>query len=352
MSIRIRAEQLQTFAKQLLTQGGFSETESELISRSLVDSNLRGYSSHGVMRIPTYITMLGDGTLNSGVELKVEKETDSLLVTDGQWGVGQAQATRLLNRLLEKAENVGLAVGSMHQSGHIGRLGEYCESAAAKGFVSLVLVNSHGAVARMSPPGGCEPRLSTNPLAFGVPNGEEPLIADFSTSATAEGRVRVKKIAGEEVPQGWLLNSKGEPTTDPNDLYTTPPGSILPMGGEQAYKGFALGLMVEILAGALSGGVTARAEKYPKNGNCVFMLLLRPESFGGQAHFAAEVKQLLDYVRSSKLAPGYDKITLPGDPERSYFAKSDANGIEFDSGNWKQLVDLAESLQVAAPETI
>ncbi|MDP6721814.1 MAG: Ldh family oxidoreductase, partial [Pirellulaceae bacterium] len=168
--------------------------------------------------------------------------------------------------------------------------------------------------------------------------------------ATAEGKVRVKKIAGEQCPPGWLLDSKGRPTTDPETLYGDPPGSILPMGGEQAYKGFGLSLMIEILTGALSGGRTSREPLYPKKGNCVFMLLVDPEHFGGAAHFADEVKQLTEYVCSSPRVEGCEAIILPGDPERMTLAQRSPNGIFLDDENWAALAQLAADVGVAVPE--
>ncbi|QDU97270.1 Ldh family oxidoreductase [Lignipirellula cremea] len=345
----IPADVLRTFACQLLSAGGASAEEAEIVAASLVDSNLRGYDSHGVMRIPSYVQMLNDGVLISGAELAIESEGDSRVVGDANWGIGQVQASRLLDRLMEKSRACGVAIGTLLHAGHIGRLGEYCERAAAEGLVTMLMVNSHGAAVRVAPPGGKEPRLSTNPIAIGVPNGEEPLVLDFSTSATAEGKVRVKKIAGEQCPPGWLLDSEGRPTTDPNLLYGTPPGSILPMGGDQSYKGFGLSLMIDILCGALSGGVTARRDRYPKLGNCVFMMVLNPALFGGVDHFRNEVAQLVEYVRSCPTVAGVDQITLPGDPERRLFAARQETGLTLDSENWQQLVNLGEQLGLAAP---
>jgi uncharacterized oxidoreductase len=340
---------LEDFAYRLLQAGGLTTSEAQVVARSLVGANLRGYDSHGVMRIPYYVQSLVDGEMVSQAKLEIEQESASRVVANGNWGVGQVQAMALLERLASKMPTAGLAVGTMHQSGHIGRLGEYCEWAAERGWVSMFMVNSHGGVVRVAPPGGKAPRLSTNPLAMGVPNGEEPLVLDFSTSATAEGKVRVKKIAGQACPPGWLLDAEGQPTTDPNTLYGNPPGSILPMGGEQAYKGFGLGLMIEILTGALSGGVCARPVPYPKKGNCVFMLLLDPAAFGGRDHFAAEVHQLADYIRSCPTVPGVTSITLPGDPERKLLAQHRKQGISLEQENFQALVKLAEKLNVAVP---
>ncbi|MFO0870105.1 MAG: Ldh family oxidoreductase [Pirellulales bacterium] len=345
----IPATQLEPFAIELLRAGGATAEEASVVGTSLVAANLRGYESHGVMRIPFYIQALRDGEVVSQAELGILNQSATRVVADANWGFGQVQANRLLDLLYPRTRSEGLAVGTMIHSGHIGRLGEYCEAAAERGLVSMVMVNSHGGAVRVAPPGGKAPRLSTNPLAIGVPHGEEPLVLDFSTSATAEGKVRVKKIAGEQVPPGWLLDSEGRPTTDPNTLYQNPPGSILPMGGAQAYKGFGLGLMIEILTGALSGGVCAREVPYPKKGNCVFVLLLDPASFGGADHFRDEVAQLTAYIRGCPRIEGIDRILLPGDPERITLAARRAQGIGLDAENWSQLVKLAQGLGVTVP---
>ncbi|MBW8884553.1 MAG: Ldh family oxidoreductase, partial [Planctomycetia bacterium] len=277
----IKPSILESFTAQLLQAGGISNNQATLVATSLVDANLKGYDSHGVMRVPYYVQAIKDGEVVPGAELTILDEGPSRVVADGNWGLGQVQAMRLIERLTALARAGGLGLGTMTHSGHIGRLGEYCEKTAAQGLVSMLMVNSHGGAVRVAPPGGKAPRLSTNPLAIGVPNGDAALVLDFSTSATAEGKVRVKKIAGQPCPEGWLIDSEGRPTTDPNTLYGNPPGAILPMGGAQAYKGFGLGLMIEILTGALSGGNCAKTVPYPKKGNCVFILLIDPAKFGG-----------------------------------------------------------------------
>jgi hydroxycarboxylate dehydrogenase B len=344
---RFTPVELVDFARRLLAAGGMTEPEAAITAASLVGANLRGYDSHGVMRIPYYVQSLADGEMVSGAPLEILDEGPARIVADGHWGVGQVQATALLKRLMAKAPDSGVAVATMRQSGHIGRLGEYCELAAAEGLLSMFMVNSHGGAVRVAPPGGKSPRLSTNPIAWGVPHGDEPLVLDFSTSVTAEGKVRVKKIAGQACPDGWLLDSNGRATNDPNALYGNPPGSILPMGGPgQTYKGFGLGLMVEIFTGALSGGICARPVPYEKKGNCVYMLLLDPNRFGGAEHFAAEVRQLVDYVRACPTADDCPSIMLPGDPERRLLAKAKEEGIFLDEENFAALAKLADQLEV------
>jgi len=344
----IHQRPLEDFAVALLEAGGAQPADARRTATSLVGANLRGYDSHGMMRAPFYINMMKTGALVTGAPFEVLSESDSRIAANANWGFGQVQAGQLLERLMTKAKTSGVAAGTLYHCGHAGRLGEYCEQAAAAGMVAMVMVNSHGAVVRVAPPGGTAPRLSTNPLAIGAPCGDTPLVLDFSTSATAEGKVRVLKIAGKTCPEGWLVDSTGQPTTDPNALYADPPGAILPMGGNQAYKGFGLCLMIDILTGALSGGLTAREKPFDKKGNCVFMLILNPAKFGGAEHFAGEVTQLADYVRSCPTVDGSD-IVLPGDPERRILASRTANGIEFDDENWAQLTSMAATLGVTTP---
>ena len=346
----LQAEQLEEFACSLLEAGGATDEEAKLTAAGLVSANLAGYDSHGVMRIPFYVSALADGDVRSQAEFEVVRESDTHVVVNANWGFGHVAAQRLVERLTEKAKTFGTGIGTMMQCGHIGRLGQYAEEIAAEGLVSMLMVNSHGAVHRVAPPGGKASRLATNPICIGVPHRDEPLVLDFSTSATAEGKVRVKWIAGEKAPDGWLIDNNGQPTNDPSVLYESkPPGAILPFGGAQAYKGFGLSLMIDIFCGALSGGLVSREKAETPKGNCVFMMIIDPAYFGGAEHFAAEVQQLAQFVRDCPRADGVDRILLPGDPERAMRAQRTADGITLDDGNWKKLVELAEQLGVQPP---
>jgi uncharacterized oxidoreductase len=237
----------------------------------------------------------------------------------------------------------------LKQCGHIGRLGEYAETATAAGFAFLATVNNHGYGRAVAPPGGTAGRIGTNPLCLGVPTAAEPVILDIGTSVCAEGKVRVSFNKGIPVPPGWLLDAEGRPTTDPGVLYREPRGTILPLGGTQAYKGFGLGLLLDMLAGGLSGAPCSRPEIGPRTANGVFFLLLDPASFAGADHFRKEVTTLAENVRSSPPAPGGNDITLPGDPERRARAARSRDGVPLDEGTWGQLTDLARRLKVTIP---
>lgn len=345
----LSARTLQTFAESVLQARGVSTADANAVAASLVGANLRGHDSHGVMRLPQYLQSLERGEVVAGAPFTVLRESETLLAADGNWGLGRIQCGRLTDRLIAKAKTHGAATGTLVRSGHVGRLGEYCELAAEAGLVSIMMVNTHGHARRVAPPGGKAPRLGTNPIAMGAPAPEGPLILDFGTSATAEGKVRVKKIAGETCPDGWLLDCEGRPSNDPTVLYGSPPGTIRPLGGDQPYKGFALGLMVEIFAGALSGGVCIREIPINQNGNCVFLQLIDPAAIAGPEHYETEVETVLRFVRDCPRVEGCDEILLPGDPERRTLHKRQEEGIPLDEGNWRELAALANKLGLALP---
>jgi uncharacterized oxidoreductase len=324
--------------------------EAAVVSRSLVDANLCGHDSHGVIRIPQYVGFVREGKLFVGTELTVLRETAAMLAVDANWGLGQVQTYRLLERLLPKAKTAGIGGGTLRRCGHIGRLGEYAEWAADRGMVLFATVNSHGSGRRVAPPGATEGRLSTNPICFGAPTPTHPLVLDFSTAVCAEGKLRVAFQKGELVPLGWIQNAAGEPTTAPADFYCEPPGSILPFGGAQAYKGFGLSLMLDVLAGGLSGGDCSRPDRpMPGVGNCVVFTLWDVEAFGGREHFLEAAGGLADFVRTARRADGVSEITLPGDPERRMRERRNAGGIPIAEGTWNHLLKLASELDVTTP---
>ena len=340
---------LTAFANDLFVALGVPAEEAAVVARSLVDSNLAGHDSHGVIRVMQYATAMRDGIIKAGAELKVVNQTPAVLVCDGQWGLGQVQAHRLLDRLVPMARQVGLAAGTLMQCGHVGRLGEYGERVAAEGMALFATVNNHGFGRAVAPPGGTRGVIGTNPICLAVPAGDgPPVVLDIGTSGCAEGKVRVCYNKGVPTPEGWLLDAQGRATTDPGVLYHEPKGTILPLGGSQAYKGFGLGLLLDMLAGGLSGGPCSRPEIGPRSANAAVFVLFDPERFAGMTHFRTEVGDLAASVRRSPPVPGAT-ITLPGDPERQQREKRSRDGVTLDDGTWSQLSELASKLGVKVP---
>jgi uncharacterized oxidoreductase len=218
--------------------------------------------------------------------------------------------------------------------------------ALERDMLALLAVNAGGAGQRMAPWGGRAPRLSTNPFAFACPTGSAvPISFDVATTVAAEGKVRLKRNRKEQAPPGWLIDADGKPTTDPNALYGTPEGTILPVGG---HKGYSLALMVEVL-----GGIMARAGHSRENPgpvmNGIFMVVVDIARFVSPQNFRSETDDLIRYLKTSPLVPGVSEIMYPGEPEARSEAERLQRGIFVEDETWGQIVQVARDLGVAVP---
>lgn len=345
-TVTVSAEVLRSFGSKLFQAVGVPPEEANTVATSLVESNLCGHESHGIVRVVEYLGFLERGAVCSSVELKIVDRTPSLVVCDGQLGFGQVQMQRLIDLLEPVAREQGLACGTIRRCGHDGRLGEWVERLARKNLAGLLSVNDNGVLTSVAPPGGKEPRISTNPIALGVPTEHEPLVLDISTSVVANGKVRVAQIAGRTCPDGWILDAEGRPTNDPSTRFADPPGTILPMGG---YKGFGLGMLLDILVGGLSGGHCPPAPPDEVECNNVLLMAFDPDRFSGLKHFITQSQGLCDFVRSTKPVEAGTEIRLPNDRSRQLRDTRLKDGISLDLGTWNQLVERANRLGIAVP---
>ena len=345
-NVTITADALFSFAANLFRAAGVPTDEADLVAASLVESNLCGHESHGVVRVIEYLDSLECGALRVAVELEIVNRTASLLVCDAQFGFGQVQMCRLIDLLEPMAREQGLACGTIRSCGHVGRLGEWVERLARKNLAGLMSVNDNGVLTCVAPPGGRESRISTNPLAIGVPTAHEPLVLDISTSTVANGKIRVAQIAGRTCPDGWLLDANGQPTNDPSTRFADPPGTILPMGG---YKGFGLGLLLDVLVGGLSGGHCPPAPVGEVECNNVLLIAFDPARFIGLTHFVTQSQDLCDFVRSTTPISLDAEIRLPNDRSRQTRESRRIAGVPLDRGTWGQLVERANRMGVIVP---
>lgn len=344
-NVQILADELREFVRELFRCAGVTDRDASEVAASLVESNLRGHESHGVLRVEEYLEQLESGELRSGIEWRVLNETPAVFVADGQRRFGQVLSRQLVEQLVPKAQSLGVACGTLKNCGHIGRLAEWVELAARHGYAAFMSVNDNGVLRCVAPPGGIAARISTNPLAIGVPTGGEPLVLDLSTSAVANGKVKARLLAGKQCPPGWLLDAEGNPTTDPATRFSDHPGTLLPMGGDQqGYKGFGLGLLLDILVGGLSGGFCPPAEPPEIGTNNVVMVLWNPQLFAGTSHFLAEADKLINYVRSTPRHPNVNQITLPGDRSLATRTERLTHGIPLDHGTCLMLQTAAITL--------
>jgi uncharacterized oxidoreductase len=299
-----------------------------------------------VIRIPQYIASWRKGDADPTAEPEVIRQGPATALVDGKLGFGQIVARRGMEVAMEKAADVGVSSVGVFNSNHIGRLADYTEMALAQDMLAILAVNAGGAGQRMAPWGGRAPRLSTNPIAFACPTGNAaPISFDIATTVAAEGKVRVKRNRKQQMPLGWVLDAEGKPTTDPNDLYANPPGTILPAGG---HKGYCLALMIEILSGiAARGGYSTEHPGPIRNG--VFMIVVDIARFVPPGTFRAEVDDLVRYLKSCPTAPGTDRILTPGEPEMIIEAERRRSGIYVEDETWGQIEEVARELGVTIP---
>jgi hydroxycarboxylate dehydrogenase B len=315
------------------------------IATLLARANLRGHDSHSAIRIPQYCAAIKAGHLNPTPALRVVTDSPTLAIVDGDQGFGQVVARRGVTLAVDKARAHGLAAVALRRTSHVGRLADYAELAAAEGFIALLWANArHGL--NVAPWGGAARRLGTNPHAVAIPGprGAVVISHDFATSVWAEGKLRVKFNRGESVPEGIMLNGRGEPSTDPKEYYREPVGSLLTAG---AHKGYGLSLAVEILGGILSGtGAAGAGSGVFANGTLI--VCLDPARFLPRDDFDAQVASLLDWVRSAPLAAGAKEVLVPGEPEARMERERRANGIPIEEATWTQISTCAAEAGVRA----
>jgi uncharacterized oxidoreductase len=293
----------------------------------------------------TYVKWLQEGKVLANQRLTVVFENDSLAVVDGHFGFGQTIGEAAVQLGIDKAARQGLSAIALRNCGHLGRIGDWPTLAAEAGLVSLHFVNTSGLGILMSPYGGIDRRLSANPIAAGVPMpGRWPMILDMSTSSIAEGKIRVAFNKGVQVPEGCLIDSEGRSTTDPKLFYGDPPGVILPFGG---HKGYGLGMITEVLAGALTGGGCS-TPGVTRLSNGMLSIYLDPRRFATDDAFQQDVQRFVEWVKSSRPDRPGGEILAPGEVEQRCHAQRSRDGIELDDLTWSQIVGTAESVGIDA----
>jgi len=316
---------------------GAPVTESALVADHLVDAELAGVTSHGIIRFPQYVERIEAGKIVPNARLTVIKETVSTAVLDGNHGFGQVMVRKAMDRAIQTADRTGISAVTVVNCSHTGRLGSYTEYAARQGRIGLIMANAGGHGQWVAPFGGLAGRLGTNPLSVAVPSGGElPLVLDFATSVAPEGKVRARRAAGKPVPEGWVIGADGHPTTDPAELYGPPRGALLPFGG---HKGFGLSLIVDALAGGLSGAGCCFDPAAPMKGDTdgVFLIAIDVEAFAPALVFQRQIEQLIRHVKACPLAPGFESILVPGELEHKEKARREREGIPVEGGVWRMV---------------
>ena len=236
---------------------------------------MAGHESHGIVRVRQYLDQIGRDDIDPHGQTGDRRWT---MAPCSMWthnsSFGQVSASFTIKEAINRAKQFGICAAGLFHSGHVGRLGEWVEMAADENTIALAYCNGGGPTpGRVAPFGGAEPFLGTNPVSAGIPvDDSEPVVLDFATSAVAEGKVRVARNRGKSIPEGWILNNEGLPTTDPSDLYDD--GVLLWAAG---HKGYGLSLLVEFLGGILAGNSVPGLPDYkPRNGVLFIVLDIEP----------------------------------------------------------------------------
>ena len=338
----IPADKLTHFVAAIMQGGGCHADEARTVAQRLVDSNLVGHDSHGVLRVGKYLEWVNEGWLRPNTDPTIVFDSEALAIVDGNRGFGQVIGEFATRLGIAKAARSGIAMVGLRNCGHLGRLGDWAEMAAAEGQVSLHFLNTSGAQ-RVAPFGGSDRRLSTNPLAIGVPGVDgPPIILDITTSTVAEGKLMVALNKGEQVPAGWIVDKHGKPTTSPRDFYDG--GALLTIG---EHKGSGLSILTDVLAGAITTGRSSDPEDTVLRNN-MLSIFIAPAVYDGDGGVLAEAKRLLDWVKESPPLVAGRPVLGPGDVERETRAARVANGVPLDDTTWNNLIAAAQSVGIDA----
>lgn len=327
MSRLFASNEIASIGTKLFVAAGASEPESRIATESLITSSLMGHDSHGVIRIPEYLGFVTKGLIVPNAPLTVERTGSTTARVDCGRGFGAVGAEQAIRVGIEIAREQRTACVITRRCNHVGRLGAYVQQAADCGLIALATCNSPIYGHDVLPFGGRDGRLGTNPIAYGVPTGGDPLVADFSTSVAPEGKIRFARNEGRAVPDGWICDAHGQPTNDPNAFYGPPRGGILPLGGNAGHKGFALSLLVEILGSVLAGVGSQDKEVF---GNGVCFIVIDPSAFCPLDEFRRLMDETVAYMKSSRPAPACDEVLVPGELEFRTLRQRERDGIPVD----------------------
>jgi LDH2 family malate/lactate/ureidoglycolate dehydrogenase len=327
----------------MLRAAGVPEQDAELIADTLVFAELRGVTSHGLVRLGSYIRRVKLGLMNPAAAPLVIQRSASTALLDGCNGFGQVVTMRAMSLAIEMAGATGAAVVGVRNSNHFGAAAYYVMAAVNVGMIGLVLSNSAPA---MAPWGGAVAMMGTNPLAVGIPAGDEsPVVLDMATSAVARGKIRLAAKKGEKIPEGWALDAKGEPTTDPEEALA---GTLLPASGP---KGYGLAFVIDVLSGILTGSGFGRTVRPlddmsgpVRAGHLV--AAINVQDFTSVPGFRAEVDEFIREIRNCPRAPGVDRIYVPGEIESEAALRLSKEGIAVSSAVAADLKALGAELGV------
>ncbi len=348
-----RFSDLVDFCRRAYVRAGVPEAEAETTADLLVKADLRGVETHGVMRLPIYITRLEKGYVRKQASFRVLKDTGAVAFVTADGSMGHLTAKRAMETAVQKAETHGIGWVSVKDGGHFGVAGLFALTAAEQGMAGWLCSNS---APMMAPLGGKTRMIGNNPLAYAFPvEGRPPFVLDFSCSTVASGRLILARKKKEEIPIGWAVDKNGVPTTDPYEGYEGG-GSLAPMG---AHKGYGLALAHEIITAVLTGGKITRDIKslYEDDrsgiqGTCHSFAALNPDAFIGKEAFRNAAAAYVLALKQSGAAEGAEEILIPGESSARIEAARRKSGIPLSAATVEGLSNLSDRLGIPMPPAI
>lgn len=335
----VPVQRLEQICRSAVLAMGGSESAADDMVASLISANIEGMDSHGMLRLPSYASLVDKGLINPRAVPEVVRQDRAVTLLDGHWCFGQVGARVAARHAIAAAQEHGLGAAGIYHVLHVGRLKDFVQLVARQNMVGLAFCNATPVGGAVAPYRGARRRFGTNPLAFAVPRATgEPLVADFATSVSAEGKLRLAVNTRHAVPEGTLIDKNGNPTTNPKDFYDG--GALLPMG---AHKGYCLNLFIEIMGGLLVGAGCAPLVTQP-SGNGFFIMALDVATMRPGDSFLSDLEELLAVVKATPAAPGQPPVLLPGEPEDAEREKRIKTGIPIDEETWTALKTMGDKL--------
>ncbi|GAA3598228.1 Ldh family oxidoreductase [Agrococcus terreus] len=331
-------------ATDIAERAGMPRRDAQLLADTLLQAELWGHRSHGLLRLPWYIARIESGAMQARTEPETLLDTGPLMLMDGKRGVGQVLAQQATQQAVHRAKSFGVGVVGVRDSNHFGTAMYFTRQAAAEGCVSILTTNASPA---MAPWGGRTKGIGTNPWSIAAPYGDRVVVLDIANTAVARGKIYLARERGEQIPDGWAMTADGAATTDPSAAID---GVILPMAG---HKGYAISFMMDVLSGALTGSHVGNRVGGPYEAGRVsgaghLVIAIDAATMDVDGTYAGLIEELVAQVHGTPLAVGSDEVVYPGELEdRAEAAARAAGGIALPDKTIKDLHDLAASYGVS-----
>lgn len=330
----------------MLSAVGLCLADAELVADTLVQADLWGHQSHGTLRLPAYVARLRSGAVSASAKPALARDNGPVAVIDGANAMGQVVAAMAMSLATERAKKFGVAAISVRNSNHFGTAMYFSLMAARYNCIGFIATNASPA---MAPWGGRTKLVGTNPWSWAAPAGRyPPMVLDIANTAVARGKIHLARQRREAIPNGWAINSEGLPTNDPDAALA---GVTLPMAG---HKGYGIALMMDVLAGVLSGSafgsdVTGPFQSEHPGRVGHFVLALSIEAFMPFSDFEERQDALICALKQNPLAAGFDEILYPGEPEVRFAEKAIKHGIALAGETAKALDSLCAEFGITTP---